>query len=140
MVYVDTSVLVGYYCPEPISEKVERFLMAQKRPAISLLTEVELFSALSKKIRGKEMNRRDASKVSARFLTHLDNDYYTNIPVETHHYRLARDWIGLFNTDLKSLDALHLAISSAENLTLVTVDKSLFKSARALTRDAILLE
>lgn len=75
MVYVDTSVLVGYYCPEPISEKVERFLMAQKRPAISLLTEVELFSALSKKIRGKEMNRRDASKVSARFLTHLDNDY-----------------------------------------------------------------
>jgi len=140
MVYVDTSVLVGYYCPEPISEKVERFLMAQKRPAISLLTEVELFSALSKKIRGKEMNRRDASKVSARFLTHLDNDYYTNIPVETHHYRLARDWIGLFNTDLKSLDALHLAISSAENLTLVTVDKSLFKSARALSRDAILLE
>lgn len=140
MVYVDTSVLVGYYCPEPISEKVERFLMAQKRPAISLLTEVELFSALSKKIRGKEMNRRDASKVSARFLTHLDNDYYTNIPVETHHYRLARDWIGLFNTDLKSLDALHLAISSAENLTLVTVGKSLFKSARALSRDAILLE
>lgn len=140
MVYVDTSVLVGYYCPEPISEKVERFLMAQKRPAISLLTEIELFSALSKKIRGKEMNRRDASKVSARFLTHLNNDYYTNIPVETHHYRLARDWIGLFNTDLKSLDALHLAISSAENLTLVTVDKSLFKSARALSRDAILLE
>jgi len=28
MVYIDTSVLVAYYCPEPLSEKVERFLIS----------------------------------------------------------------------------------------------------------------
>ena len=49
MIYVDTSALVAYYCPEPLSEKVETFLMSQTRPIISTLTEIELFSAVSKK-------------------------------------------------------------------------------------------
>jgi uncharacterized protein len=60
--------------------------------------------------------------------------------VEQHHYRLARDWIGLFKTGLKTLDALHLAIASAEELTLVTAYKGLSESAKALGADFILLE
>ena len=27
MFYIDTSVLVAYYCPEPLSEKVEEILL-----------------------------------------------------------------------------------------------------------------
>lgn len=51
MVYVDTSVLVAYYCPEPLSVAVQQFLIEQPKPAISSLTEVELFSALARKVR-----------------------------------------------------------------------------------------
>ncbi|NWF56378.1 MAG: PIN domain-containing protein [Syntrophaceae bacterium] len=43
MVYVDTSVIVAYYCPEPLSEAAEAFLTAHSRPAISSLTELEFF-------------------------------------------------------------------------------------------------
>jgi predicted nucleic acid-binding protein len=77
MVYIDTSVLVAYYCPERLSEKAEGLLMGYLRPAISSLTEVELFSAVSGKVRKKEINLRDAGRVTARFLAHMDADNYT---------------------------------------------------------------
>ena len=38
MAYVDTSVLVAYYCPEPLSERVQSFLLSQDRPALSSMT------------------------------------------------------------------------------------------------------
>jgi len=140
MAYVDTSVLVAYYCPEPLSEKVETFLSKHVGPIISALTEIELFSAVSKKVRTREMKRKDAGRVIARFLSDVENDYYTYLPMEASYYRMARDWIGMFSLPLRTLDALHLAISSSEGLDIVTTDPGLFKSAKALSIKAILLE
>jgi predicted nucleic acid-binding protein len=140
MIYVDTSVLVAYYCPERLSDKVETFLMKHPKPTISALTEVEFFSAVSGKVRKKEMDLKDAGRVTARFLAHLDSDYYTYVPVEAHDYRLARDWIGMFRMELRTLDALHLAVASSAGLTLVTSDQGLYKAASGLAQDAILLE
>jgi predicted nucleic acid-binding protein len=140
MVYIDTSVLVAYYCPEPMSEKAEKLLISYLKPAISSLTEVEFFSAVSGKVRKKEINLKDADRVIARFLAHMDADHYTYIPIERHHYRLARDWIGMFKMELRTLDAIHLAVASSEGLALLTSDQKLFKSARTLAQDAILLE
>ena len=137
--YIDTSVLVSYYCPEPLSEKVENFLTAHLHPSISGLTEVELCSAVSRKVREGGMNRKDAGRIMARFITHVDKNFYDYLIVQQHHYRLARDWIGLFNTELKTLDALHLAIASAEGLSIVTADEGLSKSAKALGADFMLL-
>jgi predicted nucleic acid-binding protein len=140
MVYIDTSVLVAYYCPEPLSEKAEAFLTAHMQPAISALTELELFSAISRKVREKGMDHKDAGRVIARFVAHQDNHYYTYLSVEAHHFRLARDWIGMFKLSLRTLDALHLAIASSEGLRIVTTDKSLLKSAKGLGLSSILLE
>ncbi|HTN73390.1 MAG TPA: type II toxin-antitoxin system VapC family toxin [Methylomirabilota bacterium] len=140
MAYVDTSVLVAYYCPEPLSQKAESFLTTDAQPTISALTEVELFSAVSKKVRTKEIRRKDAGRVAARFLADIEKGYYTYLPVEATYYRLARDWIGIFHLSLRTLDALHLAISSSEGLEIVTTDPGLFKSARALSLKAIFLQ
>lgn len=139
MFYVDTSVLVAYYCPEPLSEKSETFLVTHGRPAISNLTEVEVFSAIARKIREGGMNRKDAIRVTTKFLSHLDNQIYERYPIEPQHYRLARDWLGQFTLALRSLDALHLAVASSEGATLVTADKTLAKSAGLLAVDTILL-
>ena len=138
--YIDTSVLAAYYCPESLSEKAEAFLTAHVHPSISGLTEVELCSAVSRKVREGGMSRKDAGRVMARFITHVNKNFYDYLTVEQHHYRLAQDWIGLFKTGLKTLDALHLAIVSAEGLTLVTADEGLSKSAKALGADSILLQ
>ena len=139
-VYVDTSVLVAYYCPEPLSKKAEAFLTEHVQPAISALTELELFSAISRKVREKGMDHKDAGRVTAKFISHLNGHYFTYLPVEAHYFRLARDWIGTFKLNLRTLDALHLAIASSEGLSLVTADKSLMKSAKRLGLSSILLE
>jgi len=139
-VYIDTSVLVAYYCPEPSSEKIEAFITAQRQVAISALTEIEMFSALSRKVRERTMDRHDAGRITAKFISHLDGHYFTYIPVEAHHFRLARDWIGMFKLSLRTLDALHLAIASSEGFSIVTTDKGLSKSAKGLGLSSILLD
>jgi uncharacterized protein len=132
MYYIDTSVLAAYYCPEPLSEKAESLLTRQAQPSISALTELELFSAVSRKIREGSLLKLDGDRIIARFLAHTDGGFYNYLSIENHHYRLARDWIGHFNTALRTLDALHLAIASVEELTLVTADKVLARSAESL--------
>jgi len=139
MFYVDTSVIVAYYCPEALSEKAEAFITTHTRPGISLLTELELFSALSRKIREGSMDRKDGSRIIAKFLSHLDDLFYTRLSIKSHHYRLARDWIGQFTISLRSLDGIHLAIASLEGATLITADESLAKSAESLAVENILL-
>ena len=130
--YLDTSVLVAYYCPESLSERVQDFLRDQVKPAVSYLTEVELFSAISRKVRSGDLSRKDGERILAKFLSHLDSGLFSITPVEPHHWRLARGWIGLFNTPLRTLDALHLAIASAEEFELVTSDLQLIQAADIL--------
>ncbi len=62
MAYIDTSVLVAYYCPEPLSDQVEAILLNTERPAISQLTEVEFISALTRKIRGQMLTTGDGGR------------------------------------------------------------------------------
>lgn len=140
MYYIDTIVLAAYYCPEPLSEKVESLLTSMERPSISTLTELELFSAVSRKIREGNIAKADGDRIVARLLSHINGNFYNYLSIENHHYRLARDWMGIFNTALRTLDAIHLAIASAEELTIVTADKILAKSAEALGVTVMLLE
>ena len=44
----------------------------------------------------------------------------------------ARDWISQFNTALRTLDALHLAIAVSNDLRLITADEGLAQAADAL--------
>ena len=60
MIYIDTSVLAAYYCPEPLSEQSQRVLAEEGERAISSLVELELVSALARKVRSREMRLADA--------------------------------------------------------------------------------
>ncbi len=139
MVYVDTSLLAAYYTPEPLSRQAEDFLIRQDGLAISSLTEIELFSALSRKVRKEELYPMDAKKIASRFLFHLEGNFFNYLTVEGSHYRLARDWLGLFNTSLRSLDALHLAVASSQGLSVATADLKFSQSARAMGLEVLFL-
>jgi len=132
MVYIDTSVIVAYYCPEELSQKAEDFLLAHANPAISNLTELEVFSAISRKVREGRLDKKTARRILAKFMEHVDGRFYTNLLLGPHHFRLARDWIGSFNTGMRSLDALHLAVASTQECPLVTADRGLAESAEIL--------
>ena len=130
MVYVDTSVLVAYYCPEPISETAEKLIISSKRPCISSLTEVELASALSRKVREENLSPDDGNKIFNQFQSHLDQSFYALTAVEDRHYQTAKTWIVQFSTPLKTLDALHLAVAAEGDFTLLTADRHLGISAK----------
>jgi len=130
--YIDTSILAAYYCPEMISDQVQALLREVAKPAISPLTEVELFSSISRKIRTNELNKEDGTRILSKFLSHMETGLFEIIPIEMRHWRLARSWIGLFNTPLRTVDALHLAIASVEDLVLITLDQHMIRSAKIL--------
>jgi len=112
---------------------------SQSRPAISVLTELELFSIVAREAREAGIDRNDGGRIIAEFLSYLDSRYYTRLPIEERHYRLARDWIGQFTAPIRCFDAIHLAIASPERAVIITSDEGLAKSAEALAVDAVLL-
>ena len=57
MSYIDTSVLVAYYCPEPISTKAEKAILKADLPTVSHLAEIEFASAIARKVREKLLSR-----------------------------------------------------------------------------------
>ncbi len=130
MDYFDTSVLAAYYCPEPNSPAAEKIILHSKSPAISDLTELELASALSRKIREKSITREDGRKIIALFQSHVSQGLFQKIAVEQEHFQIARAWIAQFTTPLRTLDALHLAIAHTQKALFFTSDLLLVKAAR----------
>jgi len=132
MLYLDSSVLVAYYIPEAKSPKVEKAISRQSRVAISPLSEVEMFSALGRRIRTGELDVDDARRIAGVFELHLEDMVFEVIPVSTREYRIAREWIAQFSTPLRTLDALHLATAFSNDLTLMTADRKQADSAEKL--------
>jgi uncharacterized protein len=133
MLYFDTSILVPYYCPEEISAKAEEIILSSNTPVISDLVQVELFSAVARKVRERELSRMDADKIISKFISHINGNYFQNEQISAHHFRLARDWLGRFSVPIRTLDAIHLAIASSLDATIITADKQLAEAAVKLT-------
>lgn len=140
MIYVDTSALVPYYCPEALSAKVQRYLARQTDRAISDLVEVEAFSAIARKVRAKELRSVDARRIQGTILAHLEGGVYVRLPLERRHYTLARDWLAAFQPPLAALDALHLAVAAVAACPIVTLDLALARAARTLGVSARILQ
>lgn len=130
MLYVDTSVLVAYYSPEPLSPKAQEALRSGQSLTITPLVELELCSALAAKVRTKELGKEDARKIIALFRQHLDDGGFAVVPIGARQYHVARDWISGFSSSLRAPDALHLASASTHDLTMLTADKDLARAAR----------
>jgi predicted nucleic acid-binding protein len=91
-----------------------------------------MVSAIARKVREGAISRSDGHKVAMTFLAHLEDGYYTRIPVERTHYHIAREWFERFEFPLRTLDALHLAIAHVRRLRLATGDDALARSATAV--------
>jgi uncharacterized protein len=138
--YIDTSILGAYYCPEALSAIAEDSLRGIKTPVISVLSEVEFASLISKKRRLKEINERQAAEILDLFSTHVSEGSYRRVPVTTEHFLQARQLVAAPKISLHTLDALHLAIAITENLPLMTADRDFAKAAKRHKSPAILVK
>jgi hypothetical protein len=139
MFYADTSIVVAYYCTEEKSPDVEKLMTGSEDVAVSMLTELEFHSALSRKVREKAITLNDARRISSQFELHMKGDYFTVLQIEASHYLIAKNWISGFDTSLRTLDALHLAIAFSKSISIITSDKILAKSAETLGVAVILV-
>lgn len=129
MHYLDTSVLVAFYLPEPLNAQVQNLFGELTEVAVSGLSEVEFHSAIARRVRMGELRKDDALRVLSQFRCHVDDHLYSMVAIEQRDYMLARDWLAAFHTPLRTLDALHLAAAFASKCTIVTADKVLADSA-----------
>ncbi|MFB2918342.1 type II toxin-antitoxin system VapC family toxin [Aerosakkonema funiforme] len=129
MIYLDTSIVIPNYWPELLSEASQQLLRIETQRGLSQLVEVEFFSALSRRVRMREISQEEARQIAIEFQRDLDDFFYTRIPLQPFHYQQAREWIGRFDTALRTLDAIHLAIAAANDLRLVTADEALAEAA-----------
>jgi predicted nucleic acid-binding protein len=131
-VYADTSLLTAYYCPERGSGQAQAYLTTQNSIAISWLTETEMISVLSKKVREGTLSSQDAWKIITIFQEHIDTGSYEVLLIGVSDYRDANRFIDRFDTGLRTLDALHVAVVLRKNKTLATADIKLAEAAERL--------
>ena len=132
MAYLDTSILGSCYCPETLSDAVNRALSSLEEAAISPLVDVELCSLVALKVRTRELTWSEARGVLAQFRAHLDGGYFRVLQIGQREYDTARTWLATCRTTLRTLDALHLACAFLHGETLWTTDKSLARAASLL--------
>ena len=78
--YFDTSALLPYYRDEPLSEVVENQLQTTSANIlVSVLTEVEMFSAIARWQRLREINETEALSIQQAFTHHLEQKLYTSV-------------------------------------------------------------
>lgn len=128
MIYVDTSVLAAYYCPEPLSDRAQQALREGGEPAISWLVEVELVSALARKVRVREMRAADSRRIQGLFQSHLEQGIYTRLALDGAHFAKARELLATFTVTLQTLDALHVAVAAIQDCPFLTADARLAKA------------
>jgi predicted nucleic acid-binding protein len=74
--YLDTSIIVPAYCTELLSSRVDEVLLREVDLTISNLTEVEFYSALSRKVRQRQLTLDEAQQISITFQTDLEAGTY----------------------------------------------------------------
>jgi predicted nucleic acid-binding protein len=79
LIYLDTSVIVPFYLPEALSTTVRELLVIEEieeQAALSQLVEVELFSALSRRVRMGERSEQQARQITEQFQIDLNQGFY----------------------------------------------------------------
>lgn len=106
---------------------------------ISQLTDVELHSALAKKVRREELTEEAAQRVQELFRHHCDQNLYRVVPIDGAFVQ-ARRWMIQRSTALRTLDALHLAAAHRHDVLVITADHVMSQAGAQFGVDVELLE
>lgn len=130
MIYVDTSVLVAALTPGQRTAAVQEWLAAQspKELNVSEWTLTEFSSALSIKVRTKQLSAIQRADVLGDFTALMENSF-TVWPVSQQDFRVATRVANQHDTGLRAGDALHLAVAAEHGARLVSLDETLIDAA-----------
>jgi predicted nucleic acid-binding protein len=139
--YFDTSALLPYYRPEPLSSTVQSLLCAvENNVAISSLVDVEIASALARLVRMGEFSDHDAASVHNAFASDINKGCFQYLAVDTVAFRQAQQFLLDRKSSLRTLDALHLACAALADARMVTADRTLADAAETHGVSVLLLQ
>jgi uncharacterized protein len=130
--YLDASVLVALFVIDPTSARAEAFLVAHpERIAVSDFGAAEFSSAVARRVGIRELSDNEGRLAFANFDDWLarsaDREPLRAADIEAADRILLR-----LIVNLRTPDALHIAIAQRLGATLVTFDRRMADSARAL--------
>lgn len=133
MNYFDTCCLVPLYLPEGRSDVAEE-IAANSKIAVSDLSQVEVASALSLRVRTKSIQQSHARWAYRAFTKDLDTGRFVRVRLAEADLLQAGVYLSSFDPrlSLRTLDALHLAMCDARGHTLHTSDRDLHAAAGRL--------
>ncbi len=144
MAYLDTSALLKWYVPEAGSEQFDNWIASQEEVEISRLTCLEMRSTLARKVRTSQLNHQQAQQALNHFLEDVNNGLFTLYAVRDEDWLIAENLIDTLTTlaapiPLRSLDALHLAVTQSRQITsIATADQVLGNAAGKIGIQSIL--
>jgi predicted nucleic acid-binding protein len=130
--YLDASVLVTLFVIDPTSARAEAFFLAHlERIAVSDFGAAEFSSAVARRVRMHELSGDEGriafSNFDAWLARSADRESLRAADIEAAD-RILRRLI----VNLRTPDALHIAIAQRVGATLITFDRRMADSARAL--------
>lgn len=132
MALIDTSVLVAYLCPEALSAAAIQALRHEPLRLVTPLVEVELASALALKSRQGQMTAATVKRILQEYHRQLEGRVFTLRLLQPEDFQQASAYLASCNTNLRALDALHLAAAAGAQTRLLTADRELARGARKL--------
>jgi len=133
-VYLDTSVLVARYAPETTSELVDALMKPARQRIIGSHATIEMVSALTKKVRDRVMSRAQAHAAHLQFQRDLAAGAFMLDELTLTHQQQAEAFILQigFTRQIRTLDALHIAVAAAHGVELATSDAAMARAAQDL--------
>lgn len=134
MIYVDTSVILPLFVPEPTSKATMAFVdsLPPDQLTVSQWTMVEFLSVLGRHVRGGRIDDAYAGEVRARFEKLVPGTFRILSPTVAD-FSLARQWLADPARGLRAGDALHLAVASNNAAgEIFTFDKNMLRAGRDL--------
>ena len=140
MLYLDTSLLVCALTNEPKTATVQAWLSQQpaNHLTISDWVTTEFSSSLSIKVRSGTLDPVLRGTILARF-TQMSGQAFNVLRVEAPAFPRAARFCDQSQLNLRSGDALHLAICAEHGATICTLDQVLSQAAPALGVASVLL-
>jgi predicted nucleic acid-binding protein len=132
-IYLDTSFLVALWSNEPMTFAAQKWISGQpaENLSISRWCITEFSAAMAGKLQTGSITELERAEALAAFGNAVRRSFSV-LDVDQHAFQRAAIFVNQANLQVRSGDALHLAIAAGESLPILTFDLRMQAAAKAL--------
>lgn len=129
--HLDTSVVIALLKPEALSDRADRFISENKTVILSDFAAAEFASAVARWVRSRELNMSEGHIALESFDSWVARSAQ-RVEIRPADVAAASAFLRRLDLPLRTPDAIHIAIAQRLGAPLVTFDRRMAASARAI--------